>query len=96
MFYMGINSTGTNVIATKSDSTSFSTTNNNSTMRSDQHINPYSANILLTHQQIDHCLQQSNSHVQQMSNIRVTLEDKDLWMRFYNVTNEMILTKVGR
>lgn len=30
------------------------------------------------------------------NDIRVQLEDRDLWSRFYQVTNEMILTKAGR
>ena len=30
------------------------------------------------------------------SSINMELEDKELWTRFYNLTNEMILTKAGR
>lgn len=29
-------------------------------------------------------------------NLAVTLDDRDLWMRFQNLTNEMIVTKNGR
>lgn len=28
--------------------------------------------------------------------LNVTLDDRDLWMRFQNLTNEMIVTKNGR
>ena len=30
------------------------------------------------------------------SSISMELEDKELWTRVYNMTNEMILTKAGR
>lgn len=29
-------------------------------------------------------------------NLSVTLDDRDLWLRFQNLTNEMIVTKNGR
>lgn len=29
-------------------------------------------------------------------NLRVTLDDRELWLRFQNLTNEMIVTKNGR
>lgn len=29
-------------------------------------------------------------------NVNVALDDRDLWMRFQNLTNEMIVTKNGR
>lgn len=29
-------------------------------------------------------------------NLHVTLDDRDLWLRFQNLTNEMIVTKNGR
>lgn len=29
-------------------------------------------------------------------NVNVLLDDRDLWMRFQNLTNEMIVTKNGR
>lgn len=29
-------------------------------------------------------------------NLNVSLDDRDLWMRFQNLTNEMIVTKNGR
>lgn len=29
-------------------------------------------------------------------NVNVSLDDRDLWMRFQNLTNEMIVTKNGR
>ena len=99
---MGINSSGTNGTISKSDSlttTSYnSTTTTAATMRSDQIMNSYlNPSMLLTQQQIEHCFQQSsNIPIQHHSNIRITLDDKDLWSRFYHVTNEMILTKAGR
>ena len=30
------------------------------------------------------------------ADLNVTLDDRDLWMRFQNLTNEMIVTKNGR
>lgn len=30
------------------------------------------------------------------NNILIDLEDKQLWTKFYHITNEMILTKAGR
>jgi hypothetical protein len=40
----------------------------------------------------------SNPHAEQNVNsgIQMELEDNDLWTRFANLTNEMILTKAGR
>lgn len=39
---------------------------------------------------------QSSNMQQTDKNINVRLEDRDLWMRFFNRTNEMIVTRSGR
>ena len=38
----------------------------------------------------------SASHPLSSTNILVYLEDRELWTQFYQLTNEMILTKAGR
>lgn len=35
-------------------------------------------------------------NIDAVEDIKMELEDKDLWTLFYNLTNEMILTKAGR
>jgi hypothetical protein len=38
----------------------------------------------------------SNSFDNHEGNLMVTLDERDLWLRFQNLTNEMIVTKNGR
>lgn len=40
----------------------------------------------------NNCKLESNSS----SQIAIRLEDRDLWMRFFGKTNEMIVTRSGR
>ena len=35
-------------------------------------------------------------HSQSQRQISIRLEDRDLWMRFFGKTNEMIVTRSGR
>ena len=41
---------------------------------------------------------QSNQRYQQQqpNQINIDLDEKELWSKFYGLTNEMILTKAGR
>lgn len=56
------------------------------------------------HHRVDHLLSAVESELQAGSEkgdptereLRVALEDNDLWLRFKELTNEMIVTKNGR
>ena len=36
------------------------------------------------------------TYINQQHSIQIRLEDRDLWMRFFGKTNEMIVTRSGR
>jgi hypothetical protein len=53
-------------------------------------------NIYLNRNEVINKASPTLSTNQDNSQITMNLEDKDLWTRFYGLTNEMILTKAGR
>lgn len=56
------------------------TTNNNTTPSHDNH----------------HDLQYGSSQKREDANVRVSLQNKEMWSKFHHVGTEMIITKAGR